>query len=202
MTKVTLKDDLLREERQQNKQKLHRFLIIINIQWNIPNSVSIVTVIKNPLTITCNTMMVNTFCSSLYVHVNMLKSMRYGRMYIWNSTWAQTLALGKCEGYSTIWGPHSSVAEDWHLPECYAVSGKQLHVSQMFVLPLCSWSSSPTSVVSAYPITLLQMKELQCFGTLGTIYPVAKHDTPDDLNLLLMINLWKGHVIPTGLKVA
>jgi len=48
----------------------------------------------------------------------------------------------------------------------------------------------------------LQTKALQSFETLETIYPVAKHDTPEDLNLLLMINLGKDHVISTGLEVA
>jgi len=31
---------------------------------------------------------------------------------------------------------------------------------------------------------------------------VAKYDTPEDLNLLLMINLGEGHVISTDLEVA
>lgn len=48
----------------------------------------------------------------------------------------------------------------------------------------------------------LQMKALQSFETLETIYPVSKHDTAEGLNLLLMINLAKGHVISTGLEVA
>jgi hypothetical protein len=46
------------------------------------------------------------------------------------------------------------------------------------------------------------MKALQSFETLETIYPVSKDDTPEDLNLLLMINMGKGHVISTGLEVA
>jgi len=46
------------------------------------------------------------------------------------------------------------------------------------------------------------MKALQSFETLETIYPVSKHDTAEGLNLLLMINLAKGHVISTGLEVA
>jgi hypothetical protein len=43
------------------------------------------------------------------------------------------------------------------------------------------------------------MKALQSFET---IYPVSKHDTPEGLNLLLMINLGKGHLISTGLEAA
>jgi hypothetical protein len=44
-------------------------------------------------------------------------------------------------------------------------------------------------VVYALPITLLglfnlQMKALQSFETLGTIYPVENHDTPEDQRLL------------------
>jgi len=46
------------------------------------------------------------------------------------------------------------------------------------------------------------MKALQSFETLETIYPVSKYDTPEDLNLLLMINLGEGHLISTGLEAA
>lgn len=46
------------------------------------------------------------------------------------------------------------------------MSGKQLHVPQMIVLPLCSWSSSPRSVVSAFPISLLGLLQPADEGTI------------------------------------
>jgi hypothetical protein len=45
------------------------------------------------------------------------------------------------------------------------LTGKQLHVPQMIVLPSCSWSSSPRSVVSAFHITVLGLPEPADEGT-------------------------------------
>jgi len=78
-----------------------------------------------------------------------------------------------------------------------------MHVPKMIVLPLWSRSSSPVWFLHYPSLSLdilnLQMKALQSFEI---IYPVSKHDTPEGLNLLLMINLGKGHLISTGLEAA
>jgi len=120
----------------------------------------------HPLTISIHRLCIyilsgKTILVSLKLHA--LSCIVYRRHCKWQISYGQ-YSHGDSKGLFK--GFYSGVAEDSSLLGCSAVSlGKEFPVFQNIVLPLYSGSSSPKS-----DFLTLNMKEIQFFKTLGTIY--------------------------------
>lgn len=103
---------------------------------------------------------------------------------------------------SKIWDSHGGAAEEWNLPECYAVmTGEDLETFPGILVPLSSASCSPALLQDRLTF---KMKALRFVETSVPVYLSARCNIAEgltlpiaqtELNACMVNSLWNGRVM-------